>query len=565
MQFALPEHLKVAVAAYDPTLKVLAREQAKASKPRKQSFSLGLPDDLVPADLMPAARQVQVAKDFHGVAAENRVHIFRLKEEQVIVCIMHHRSVWMAAWVDLRQSDYLYGFTYEYKTAPSVSQKVDPIVVKGGYSHRLELREQEKTVKHGRVEFFRYSATITQEQIKSGAEVLPWDSLVDRWHKSTTNKWRVWNNFTKLAIEPRVITFSDSHVFARLKAIGNPSQFLFGNYGESREVTPAEILKSALIPDRVADTPFFRNEVLTAATTFNARLNDPEIREAKDVKSPVKHFMHRIQWVRRFLEIYPDAQLDYVQQIYDVCSNIEMPWSLRHERPIKWLRDNMPIASFIRVCRTFADGVQEHLSGLLPEQREREINSRTRFGDGFPVWHFNNLNDTLSMLDNVLCAMAKNPETEVKLERPDRWRISDFHDYLVGLSFKIENTNDPLPQHLFPQPIKVNDATGQKWSFFQPSDVHQLASWGQAVRNCVGSASSYREGIKRKTHFIVLAMVQNKPQFTIQLRVDNGVMSVVQIAGIGNRSLTDIERKTYETVFGEALNKQNQILAGEVA
>ena len=54
-------------------------------------------------------------------------------------------------------------------------------------------------------------------------------------------------------------------------------------------------------------------------------------------------------------------------------------------------------------------------------------------------------------------------------------------------------------------------------------------------------------------HLIILCMIENKPRYTIQLTVDNGVMSVVQIADVGNKRLNDQERSDVEDVFKEAL------------
>jgi hypothetical protein len=51
-------------------------------------------------------------------------------------------------------------------------------------------------------------------------------------------------------------------------------------------------------------------------------------------------------------------------------------------------------------------------------------------------------------------------------------------------------------------PIKVQH-NDQQWTFIQPIDTHQLAAWGQAVRNCVGNATNYAEGVRKKQHFIV--------------------------------------------------------------
>jgi hypothetical protein len=84
--------------------------------------------------------------------------------------------------------------------------------------------------------------------------------------------------------------------------------------------------------------------------------------------------------------------------------------------------------------------------------------------------------------------------------------------------------------------------------------------WGQAVRNCVGSASHYAEDCKKKKHFIVLCMLDGKPQFTIQLTVDMGMMSVKQIAGIANQRLTENQREQYTAAFRLALQERESAL-----
>jgi hypothetical protein len=93
----------------------------------------------------------------------------------------------------------------------------------------------------------------------------------------------------------------------------------------------------------------------------------------------------------------------------------------------------------------------------------------------------------------------------------------------------------------------------ETWTFFQPHDTHQLALWGQAVRNCIGTASSYAEGVRKKAHFLVLCMVDKKPRFTVQLDVSMGMMSVKQIVGLSNSRLSSIDIDRYTKAFGEAL------------
>jgi hypothetical protein len=150
-------------------------------------------------------------------------------------------------------------------------------------------------------------------------------------------------------------------------------------------------------------------------------------------------------------------------------------------------------------------------------------------------------------------------EAGVTLQAPKRWRIEEFHDHVQAESWKIKNPNEGLPQDLFPHPVRI-ELDQQSWSFFQPLDTHQLAMWGQAVRNCVGSASHYAEDCKKKKHFIVLCMLDGKPQFTIQLTVDMGMMSVKQIAGIANQRLTETQREQYTAAFRLALQERESAL-----
>jgi hypothetical protein len=163
------------------------------------------------------------------------------------------------------------------------------------------------------------------------------------------------------------------------------------------------------------------------------------------------------------------------------------------------------------------------------------------------------MNDTFSMIMRIL-------EDDKQIEAPKRWRMPDFHDYVQAEAWKVTNRKEALHQDLFPAPIKVN-VDGSDWTFFQPVDTHQLAQWGQAVRNCVGSAGRYADDIKKRKHFIVLCMIDSNPTFTIQLDVSMGVMNVVQIAGVANQRLSVDQHEQYSTAFKEALQSREKELA----
>jgi hypothetical protein len=56
-------------------------------------------------------------------------------------------------------------------------------------------------------------------------------------------------------------------------------------------------------------------------------------------------------------------------------------------------------------------------------------------------------------------------------------------------------------------------------------------------------------------------MIEGKPQFTIQLKVDGGMMSVDQIKGLSNQNLTIDQRDQYTEAFQQALQLRNQQLS----
>jgi hypothetical protein len=203
----------------------------------------------------------------------------------------------------------------------------------------------------------------------------------------------------------------------------------------------------------------------------------------------------------------------------------------------------MPVASFFHILNKYAE---ENAND--PRERMHGISEET----GLHVLWFTEWNDTLSMLIRVLNAGNT-------IDPPKRWRLVEFHDYVQAESWKIQNPNEKLPQDLFPEPIKLQH-NNKSWTFLQPHDTHQLALWGQAVRNCVGSASGYAEGVRKKQHFIVLCMLDGKPQFTIQLKVSNGMMSVDQIKGLCNSGLTLEQKDEYTEVFRLALQAREETL-----
>lgn len=543
MEFALPDHLKMAVAQYDPVLKASLIAERKRNQPSKKSrFPLGQPVGLFPAEILDAKQEAEMVAQINAANAEDRCKITRNGED--VCALVYHESLWMAIWTTAnKDADYFYGFKCAWKSAPSVERKVTALYTKAASSERFQMKDQPVEVKYGKTGFYTWGKVITHAMVLDGHIHLPWNQWLDRWGKYSREKYNTVENTIVGTLKTRLPIWTDSSsIFDRLVLGSNPSKIAFDAYYEKDlEWTEETLVKKLELPARIMDTPFFRREVRNVLTRVQSAANDPEVTIKAEVVRPWKYLQHQCRFVGRFLEFYPDASLDHVQQMYRNGRIIDAPWT-NGDEVHAWVRKNIPIGSWINLFTVFYDSkLPEHTDG-------------GRYGS-VNTFSFRDLNDTINMMRTVLDHNGGD-----YTGRPDRWRIADLHDHFVQESFKVSNKDEPLRQDLFPAPIKVTHL-GSKWTFFQPNSVHQLAQWGAAVRNCVGSASSYREGIKRKTHFIVLAMIDNKPQFTVQARVRNGVLTIDQIAGISNRHLTPDERSSYELTLAAAINKQNNILA----
>ena len=99
-------------------------------------------------------------------------------------------------------------------------------------------------------------------------------------------------------------------------------------------------------------------------------------------------------------------------------------------------------------------------------------------------------------------------------------------------------------------------------TYIQPIDTHQLSKWGREVRNCVGN-STYITGIKNRTHFIVLGLKNNEPYLTVQAKLENQNVRVIQIAKVCNASLNTQETQEFNRTFAKALEIRTKEIANQ--
>ena len=308
---------------------------------------------------------------------------------------------------------------------------------------------------------------------------------------------------------------------------------------------------------KLVESPWFRKK-LAAQIQLTQAAYDTETAKQTANRIEITRHMGEIylffEHVGNLCRLYPDVNLDLLISRYDLlietCNHFHRDKSRAHA----WVEENLPIASYFNMLERFhAKTVEVRAAGSSYDISDDS--NRVSY-------YWREFEDTFSMLNQCLAYNATQLDEKALNVTPRRWRITEWHDLLMAETWKIRNPNLSLPQKLFPEPIRVeqcDDGTDNRYSFFQPFDTHMLSSWGQAVRNCVGS-HGYADRIKKYQRMIVLTMIDGKPRYTIELSVDNGVMHVNQVADVGNGRLSDMERDHVEDALREAITIREQQL-----
>ena len=556
MEFRLPENLHHQLLAYDPALKALAKEKKAAEKPeearKKSKYPIGNINDLIPANIVDAARMQSAVDYINAQTAPDKFRVFRKPANSdgsigaVKAIIYYWESVWVAAWFPNADEDYLYGFSYAISTTKA-EQKHWRQISFNRASMDLVVADM-KTKKYGRANYYVHTATVTLDTVCSSRNY-HWDPFnVCEW----TNKGKLMKRdciklFTE-EMRTRIPVWKDECIFARVDKKINNLDYLFSQslnmFGhktpEKADVswvptaanTGNKICKYLDIPVAIFAKPFVQKELQLACDAAIKTFNDPTAIDSRSAVKPIKRFIAYMEGIRWIYSLWPDAPIDYYQTYKEALSSIDFnSWGMTHlinhyTKAKEWVQEHMPITSMFLILDK---AVKEELL---------KTNNPVR---GLTIYA---LRDTFTMINTVL-------DADQALEPPARWRLTEFHDHVQSEAWKIKNTKQDLPQDLFPSPIKITHQE-HTWTFLQPMDTHQLSQWGQAVRNCVGTGG-YAEDVKKRLQFIVLCMLDGKPKFTIQLKLNHGLMSVQQIAGIGNARLNDDEKALYTDTFRQAL------------
>ena len=567
MQFQLPTNLQSELIAYDPQLKALARSQ-KQSTTKKSKYPLGNPIDLIPNDIITAARLQDAIDAINKDPAPGRYREFTKVTSTGTIThaiLYHYEQVWYAAWLPPKgkESDYIYGYTYAYKDT-ATARKVLPRAL-------IMATDDCVSKPSGKSTFITYTQQVTKQDIINGKDTRNWN--VPSMHRYAQKSQRMYEPIDRFEkqIEMSIPQWKDSrNIFERFKttciaevltrdfnieywkSINKfkwlPSVDIIFSFINNQDVHSSYNLfsedlygyKSIL---HILDTPYFRKWIQNKCNESIELFNNPDTDTRISITQPWGMIFHLCKQIKTVHNIWGDkCPLDYYQTNLNALLSVSYNFSYSKDYACPWLIKHMPVASFFALVNKFYETKKDNMTNYYFTNRI-----------GLYQYPFRELEDTLSMVETIL-------KDKGELAPPKRWRITEFHDYVQAEAWKISNANEKLPQDLFPTPIKVQH-NDEQWTFIQPMDTHQLAAWGQAVRNCVGNATNYAEGVRKKQHFIVLCMIDNKPQFTVQLKVSMGMMTVDQIAGISNARLTEEQRESYTKVFGQALQQREKVLA----
>jgi len=335
------------------------------------------------------------------------------------------------------------------------------------------------------------------------------------------------------------------------------------------------------------DQPFFRRLLHDAMESTETRLRHSQDQTKSFVVVEIQKLDHLIKWIETILDVWPDTPVDYFKNYQESLENVAVPWitkggsgtggeeSLSVEMMTRHYLSRMPVKTFFEYTKkTYEEMSKTHRKDELYDRgSDSRFYNKESETMRFVMHEFN---DTTSMLKDVLLRFKREGKLEKDLPSPRRWRMTEFHDHINAEQWKCKTQKEKLPQELFPKPLHIKymdiapnidtwlDSVEKYSTFclFQPQDTHQLAEWGRAARNCVGS-TTYGRGIKKKEHFIVLIMINKVPRYTVQLRLSDQILRIDVGSGIkdiGNRELSREEREFVELVFNHAFTLRTKQL-----
>ena len=232
------------------------------------------------------------------------------------------------------------------------------------------------------------------------------------------------------------------------------------------------------------EKPYFRKMLHFALKHSQDRLEASGDQTMEFVTVPIERMLHMIKWVNYILSVWPDTPIDYFQTYEEYLMLVRVPQTMKDmdyyrsrgaynrsdwlenqskmvEIKKKYLRQ-MPVKTFFEIIKKRAEEYNAENSHSSYDF-ESDMHSHMAY---FREW-----TDTMSLLDDIIgsqalegtgtasreVAMDRGPldMKPVEISKPRRWRLTEFHDHLMGIQWKTRNEDFNLPQDLFAKPVKV--------------------------------------------------------------------------------------------------------------
>ena len=519
LNFAIPKELYTQIDDYEVNKPKVVKQEA-TSRPRKVSTfpKAGIPEKLVPNNILPKARLLEIIQALNIQQTNSNYYDSRS------VSVQHNgnhvsltklaNKYWFALWFNPNDDKIIFSYSICMRNLKSYKS-----FGRRRFWGDLNLNEDMFTVvKQDKKEYLYLHKKVSKEDIDT--------HTFDPTCIKIDHRQEEFYEAFKAKLKKYILIWDKYSIF---EAYNHSIASIVGSYSNAKDFS--WVPDFSYIISRMArqigpdfkeklETPFFRKKLNSICQSFIKAYNSPEF-DRWDTKFNYSH----IQILDYVDKVYDyEISVDHLQQLwidldFDHKSEQYRYFSSRNisEKAKLWLKENVPVKSFINM--------------FLKDYRI--------------------IMDTVGMISDIL---DKNPEAKYE----GRWRPQEFHDWAMAESWKLCNKNEKLPQDLFPNPIKVD-----KMTFIQPFSTHQLAHFGRIARNCVGS-STYSNGILKKNHFIILALKEGEPYLTIQARVENEQLNVIQIKKTCNANLTPLEQEEYHNVFKKALMIRSQELANAI-
>ena len=589
MQFQLPVNLRQEVIKYDPTLKKLETESKKTTR-KKPAYPLGnvISLSLIPEEIVKLSDQQLAIDNINQAPVDSRFYFFKQVTGEPLAVIYHTKHFWVAVWMPRKKDDeeYWYGISVAFKDNATARKQFTGKLFhnakcSGHNSALIPDISHMRSVRVGRTDWCVTTQFITQEHINDGYTKNYWFDVdsnhqIQSYRNNTGSAHRALTRFTQ-QLKTRIPIWEDTRYtwneWARTTPEGNTIAYCLRNLRAGfigtdeqqqqklgfehttdwyiERFTSTRIF--SCISKDLLQSKWFRNKVNMMCTKTSAAFNsaDPNNASVKPICQPLAELIKFVESADHLYRLYPDINDDLVKSRYDLL--VETEFRVNHkDLALLWIQNNLSHDSFLNMLAKFHEYKQREAEDETDDYRR---NWNMHEWTGLYSFFWRDFDDILSMLNQVLTYNNTKQDASIQLNpQPKRWRFQEWHDHLMAETWKIQNPNHDLPQKLFPRPISTDGHT-----FFQPIDTHQLAHWGRAAHNCVGS-SNYVEGIKKYKFMIVLCMIGGKPRYTVQLKVDSGMMHVSQIADVGNKRLDDQERSAVEQAFSAALQQRESQL-----